>query len=84
MEVDFLGECNTFSILRIAEKVKKNKGSQAPELPLHLANLVRRRRGRRAIPSRDKDSKVIARSESGAEDTINTLEAEVFARKREP
>ena len=33
------------------------------------------------IPSREKDPKVIARSESGAEDTVYTLEAEVFARK---
>ena len=59
----------------------KEKGSQAPEPPLHLANLVRSRRGRRAIPSREKDPKAIARSESGAEDTVYTLEAEVFARK---
>ena len=58
-----------------------NKGSQAPEPPLHLANLVGRRRGRRAKPSREKDPKVIARSESGAEDTVNTLKAEGFARK---
>ena len=33
------------------------------------------------IPSREKDPKMIARSESGAEDTIYTLEAKVFARK---
>ena len=26
LEVDFLGKCNTFSILRIAEKVKKIEG----------------------------------------------------------
>ena len=25
LEVDFLGKCNTFSILRIAEKVKRRK-----------------------------------------------------------
>ena len=27
LEVDFLGKCNTFSILRIAEKVKTQRGS---------------------------------------------------------
>ena len=63
------------------EKEKGKKGSQAPEPPLHQASLVRRRRGRRAIPSRGKDPKVIARSESGAEDTVYTLEAEVSTRK---
>ena len=33
------------------------------------------------MPSREKDPKVIARSESGAEDSVYTLEAEDFARK---
>ena len=71
-----------FSILRVTKNPKeKEKGSQAPEPPLHPANWVRRRQGRRAIPSREKDLKVIARSEPGAEDTVYTLEAEVFARK---
>ena len=63
------------------EKEKVKQGSQAPEPPLQLANLVRRRRGRRAIPSREKNPKVIARSESGAKDTVYTHEAEVSARK---
>ena len=35
-------------------KGKRKKESPAPEPPLHLANMVRRRRGRRAIPSGEK------------------------------
>ena len=71
-----------FSILGVTMTPKeKEKGRQDPKPPLRLANLLRRRRGRRAIPNREKDPKVIARSESGAEDTVYTLEAEVIARK---
>ena len=47
---------------------------------LHLATWLEGD-GRRAIPSREDDPKAIACSESGAEDTVYTHEAEVFARK---
>ena len=60
-----------FSILGVTktpmEQEKGKKESQAPQPPLHPANWVRRRQGRRAIPSREKDTKVIAHSEPGAD-----------------
>ena len=60
------------------EKGKREPSSQAASPSSYL---IRRRRGRRAIPSRENDPKVIACSESGAEDTVYTHEAEVFVRK---
>ena len=59
------------------EKGKREPSSRAASPSSYLV----RRRGRRAISSRENDPKVIARSESGAEDTVYTHEAEVFVRK---
>ena len=61
----------------------KGKGKREPSSRADSPSsyLGRRRRGRRAILDREKDPKVITCSESGAEDTVYTLEAEVFARK---
>ena len=61
---------------RRREKREPSSGAASPS-----SYLARRRRGRREIPSRENDPKAIARSESGAEDTVYTHEAEVFARK---
>ena len=62
---------------------EKEKGKREPSSrdASPSSYLARRRRGRREIPSRENDPKTIARSESGAEDTVYTHEAEVFARK---
>ena len=62
------------------EKGKREPSSRAASPSSYL---VRKRRGRRAIPSRENDPKVIACSESGAEDTVYTHEAEVFARNKD-
>ena len=58
------------------EKGKRKPSSRAASPSSYLA---RRRRGQREIPSRENDPETIARSESGAEDTIYTHEAEILA-----
>ena len=60
------------------KKEKRESSSRAASLTSHY---VRRRRGRRATPSKENDPKGNACSESGAEDTVHTHDAEVFARK---
>ena len=61
------------------EKGKKREASSRAASPTNY--MVRRRHGRRAILSRENDPKVNACSESGAEDTVNTHEDEVYTRK---
>ena len=61
---------------------EKEKGKRAPssQAASPSSYLARRRQSRREIPSRENDPKAIACSESGAEDTVYTPEAKVFAR----
>ena len=62
-------------------KRKKEKREASSQAASPTSYLVGRRRGRKAIPSRENDPKEIACSESGVEDTVNTHEAKVFMRK---